>query len=239
MNRICLSITLAVLLLAAPAAADWDPIDGSKMHYPQLPDPIGWDVNATWPTVVADDWGCSESGFVDDIHFWGSWQHDIVGTIQSFHLSIHSNVPIGPGGYSQPGELLWEWETTDFIIRPVDPPSDQGWYDPSSGQWNRPDHQAYFQYNIVDIPNAFYQDVGTIYWLDISARVVEPDLFWGWKTSRDHWMDDAVWSDLAGVAWQELFDPITGESLDMAFVITPEPASMLLLISAAVLLRRR
>ena len=25
--------------------ADWVPADGHKMHYPQLPDEAGWDVN--------------------------------------------------------------------------------------------------------------------------------------------------------------------------------------------------
>ena len=39
---------LAVMAMVAPAAvADWDPGDGHKMHYPQLPDPNGWDVNFT------------------------------------------------------------------------------------------------------------------------------------------------------------------------------------------------
>ncbi len=36
---------IALVLLIAPAAiADWDPGDGHKMHYPQMPDPNGWDV---------------------------------------------------------------------------------------------------------------------------------------------------------------------------------------------------
>jgi len=42
-------------------------------------------------------------------------------------------------------------------------------------------------------------------------------------------MDDAVWYGLDTERWIELRDPITGESLDMAFVITPEPATLALL----------
>ncbi len=37
---------IAALGLALPALADWDPSDGHKMHYPQLPDPVGWDVKS-------------------------------------------------------------------------------------------------------------------------------------------------------------------------------------------------
>jgi hypothetical protein len=50
-----------------------------KMHYPQLPDPGGWDVNATGNVslpnsiMLADDFRCTETGYIDDMHFWGSW----------------------------------------------------------------------------------------------------------------------------------------------------------------------
>ena len=71
--------SLAILclgaFLVAPVLADWDPGDGHKMHFPQLPDEEGWDVNATFPKVLADDWTCSGTGWVEDIHFWGSWRH--------------------------------------------------------------------------------------------------------------------------------------------------------------------
>ena len=40
--------------------------------------------------------------------------------------------------------------------------------------------------------------------------------------------------------WRELIDPRTGISLDMAFVITPEPATLALLtLGAIAVLRRR
>jgi hypothetical protein len=29
------------------AVGDWDPEDGHKIHVPQLPNPMGWDVYAT------------------------------------------------------------------------------------------------------------------------------------------------------------------------------------------------
>ncbi len=64
-----------VLLHAVESSADWSPGDDSKMHFPQLPDTGGWAVNCTLSGVgvslsVVDDWQCSRSGPVDDIHFW-------------------------------------------------------------------------------------------------------------------------------------------------------------------------
>ena len=70
--------TIAVgmtLLLAWPVLADWDVGDGHKMHFPQLPDPDGWDVClcCQW---ITDDFTCSENGFITYIHFWNSWNED-------------------------------------------------------------------------------------------------------------------------------------------------------------------
>ncbi len=70
------------------------------MHYPQLPDPGGWDV--VFSTWLADDWQCTETGPVSDIHFWVSWKNDFPGAINRVSVKIYSNDPCGPGGYSDP-----------------------------------------------------------------------------------------------------------------------------------------
>lgn len=70
---------LAVIAFGSPAWAHWQPGDGHKMHFPQLPDSTGWDVKASGGICLADDWQCSETGYVGDIHFWGSWKNGIVG----------------------------------------------------------------------------------------------------------------------------------------------------------------
>ena len=72
-------VVLAVAVLFGPAAlADWDEGDPHKMHYPQLPDPNGWDVEiSSWSHEIADDWMCSASGPVDDLHFWYSTMDDL------------------------------------------------------------------------------------------------------------------------------------------------------------------
>jgi hypothetical protein len=221
--------TLVVIgVITVPALADWNPGDPYKMHYPQLPDPTGWDVQATAPMVLADDWLCTESGPVSDIHFWGSWHQDLIGQIANIHVSIHADV--SDPAFSHPGDLLWERDFVpgEWSERPYGT-GDQGWADPSTGTWLRPDHMEFFQYNIQNIPNPFDQVAGTIYWLDVSVTTGSPDTLWGWKTSLDHWNDDAVWS-APGTFWQELRDPATGESLDLAFVITPEPSTLSALV---------
>jgi len=209
---------------------DWQPGDPHKMHYPQLPDEDGWDVNATQPLVLADDWQCSDSGWVKDIHFWGSWKYGLEGTIVGFWLSIHSNIPEDPPyiPYSRPGETLWELYVEDFDFTPIDPPTMEGWYDPSTGEVIPDDHQAYFQYNIcLDEPDWFWQDQDVIYWLNISAVVLEyPDAVWGWKNSEDHFMDDAVWAFWGELNWIDIWEP--SEPLHNLFWVAVDPGGMLI-----------
>ena len=238
MNKKILGIFVCTLLILASmsltALADWKPGDGHKMHYPQLPDPFGWDVDATyvesiWPqNCLADDWMCSESGPVTDIHFWGSWLGDNIGTITAFVIAIHADIPADPPSipYSRPGLTLWErtFYPDDWVVAgPLEGP--QGWYDPGEGFYVPENHFLYWQYNIEHIEDPFIQEEGTIYWLSISAIVAidSPQPRWGWKSSTDHWNDDAVHGLWYELDWVDLYEPPDFEtSLDLAFVITGE-----------------
>lgn len=178
----------------------WTPEDGHKMHYPQLPDLSGWDVNTNAPLVVADDWQCSESGPVKDIHFWGSWAGGVEGGINSFEVGIYSDIPEGDTiPYSRPGELLWRRTISNFCTLPVQVPNGGGWYDQVSGGVFPGDHIRIFQYDIqLDSIDWFVQEQGTIYWLAISANVQDPaQTLWGWHSSIEHFNDDAAWSSLS------------------------------------------
>ncbi|MBI5864973.1 MAG: hypothetical protein HZB38_10800 [Planctomycetes bacterium] len=245
-HRQWLSVLVA-MFCAGAVQADWNPGDPYKMHYPQMPDPQGWDVNMTFPKVLADDWRCTETGPVTDIHFWFSIEQDRTDVLAallaagSVHASIHADVPADPTNpFSHPGQLLWsrEFSPGAFTIRPYGQ-GPQGWYDPNTGEARRPDHFQYFQANIENIFDPFHQDLGTIYWLDLSI-VLPPGVSGrvGWKTSLDHFNDDAVWTDSGLPDWHELRDPFTQESLDMAFVITPEPASAALLLGGLIMVLR-
>jgi hypothetical protein len=234
-------MSLCLLFVAGTAMGDWDPCDPYKMHFPQLPDLDGWDVEFSQSVVpqLADDWLCPRSGEVDDVHLWYSWEGDKVGIISAVTLGIYSNSPDPDGGgplYSEPNELLWSKTFDVFKTRFWDT-GDQGWYDPINDYYNLLDHINIYQLNIVDIRDPFYQEEGEIYWLSVSLDMGEDPNQPGWKTSENHFMDDAVWWD--GANWNELKDPITDESLDLAFVITPEPTTIALLGLGGLLLRRR
>jgi hypothetical protein len=185
----------------------------------QNPDPLGWDVMATnMPFVIADDFECTETGWIKDIHFWGSWFDNFEGVIDAFHLSFHDNV-VGPPSY--PGALLWEKEILigDVIVTPM-PPYLQGWINPWISEVIPDNHEVWYRYDIIlDEPDWFYQELGTIYWLDISAFVSGPEL-WGWKTTVDPWNDMATFAIEYPILWLPIEIP---EPLDLAFVITGEP----------------
>lgn len=196
-----------------------DVCENHKMHYPQRPDPNGWDVMATGnvslpnATMLADDFECTGTGWIEDIHFWGSWRDDIEGQVIMFHLAIHDNIPEGPHGYSEPGEELWWIEVyePEYIVTP-EPPGDQGWYDPINGDILPHDHQFYYRYDVY-LPEGmgYWQTEGEIYWLRIVAFVNDPvNTAWGWKTSIEpQFMDDAVYdSYIEPMGWRELYEPI-------------------------------
>ena len=204
-----------------PGPCGWQSGDPHKMHFPQLPDAQGWDVDVTWANILADDWKCSETGPIEDIHFWYSWLGDKVGTITNIHASIWSNIPAEdkPGSYSQPGKVLWE---RDFKPNQFHTcywgSGNQGFLMGKEGRAN--DHKQIFQCNIVDIPDPYVQQQGRIYWLALSVWIENPvGTHIGWKTSKEHFEDDAVHGS-PDTGWEELRDPLTRESLDLAFVIT-------------------
>lgn len=213
-----IGIFVCMLLIGATtiAIADWEEGDGYKMHFPQLPDPYGWDVDFhDWE--LGDDWRCTESGPVSDIHFWISWFGDVNLDIPWIKVSIYSNYPGPP---SKPLELLWGRTFTEdeFIIAgPWD--GDQGWLWPY-GEFIEHEHQLYWQINIPEIDEPWEQVEGEIYWLVISMPYYETPHGVGWKTSLDHFLDAAVWG--VHPDWTPITDPINGENIDFAFVITTE-----------------
>lgn len=226
-----LAVILACLWACCPllARGDWDPGDPYKMHFPQLPDPNGWDVDfmAGSQNEVADDWLCTSSGPITEVHFWYSAFADGPSAIESINVNIYADVPATPGSFSQPGTLLWnrQFLTGGFTTRFYGT-GNQGMATPNLGFWNLNDHVNYYQANIIDIVNPFLQEQGTIYWLGLSVNVppAPAGTQLGWKTSLDQFQDDAVYWD--GAEWQELLVNGTGPSLDMAFVVVPEPTTI-------------
>ncbi|MBN1795625.1 MAG: PEP-CTERM sorting domain-containing protein [Sedimentisphaerales bacterium] len=246
-----LCVGVLIIIVAGVSFGHWEEGDDYKMHYPQLPDPDGWGVAAQydycswlwweWGTRrgLADDWLCTETGYVEDIHFWGSWKGDIKGTVHNIAIGIFAD------DSGEPGTLLWHRNFDDsYFHEELAGSGSQGWYDPYSDSYIEGDHEKYYQYNIpfIDGP-LFYQEEGNIYWLGISINYEGCEF--GWKTSDDHWGSDAVYLTNMKESppyweWAELYNPLPpGESLDLAFVITPEPATLLLLGLGGISLRKR
>ena len=226
-----LLVCAILLFVGAPLAlADWDPQDGHKMHWPQEPKMDGWDVSWTNVWSLGDDWQCSQTGPVEDIHFWVSFKYGEGDpcNILNFNVEIWSNDPCGMSDpcdvpWSHPDELLWMYVHPTFTYRYVDT-APEGWFDPFQGSYNYPDHFGCWQINITDIPDpcAFIQQEDEIYWLIINDMVTSEFIEVGWKQSgSDSFMDDAVWWDgTFAPFWNEIYDPCTYESMDLAFVIT-------------------
>jgi hypothetical protein len=251
-----LILILVLSLLAIPAAvlADWDPDDPYgpcyKMHFPQLPDlENGIDIFAgryEYPpgsmdvrVELADDFLCTETGNITDIHIWGSWLDDDVDNEAIFYLAIWDNIPANesPTGYSMPGNMLWGIQLMpgEYTVRDYATVTDEVFYDPLTGAFGT-DNTVY-QYNFnIDPSLAFEQQEGNIYWLSVEAASSSQEAVnFGWKTSQNHWEDDAVWrmvSTGGSSDWEELRYPTghpnEGESIDMAFVITSETGTIIL-----------
>jgi hypothetical protein len=175
----------------------------------------------------------------------------------TFKLSIHEDIPVGPGvPYSRPGQQVWSRVMPATSVRLYAPspqfpnPVNEYFYDPNINQIIGADNQVW-QYNFTNLLDPFIQQ-GTaaapkIYWLDVQAVTPDPEAIFGWKTAiPPHRLDDAVFADTEGFGgplmapgWRDLHyppgHPYQGQSFDLSFVITtiPEPASLTLLIMAA------
>jgi hypothetical protein len=249
--KFVLSIVMGLAILlghSTVALCDWNPEDPAK--WVQMPDltETGIDIcvddtGELGPRTIGDDFLCTETGPITDVHLWGSWLNDDKGRITAIHLSFYSDDPIGDEGsdpdneYSKPDILLWDrwFDETQFVERSYYKLPDgvyEGWWDPragASGYIQNGDTEVW-QINIDILEEPFEQqgtpDEPVIYWLVVEVKIdqtIEGTSF-GWKT-RDrqdgHFMDDAVWM---GFQWVELKypegHPYYPDSIDMAFVLT-------------------
>lgn len=213
-----------------------------KPKWVQLPDldVTGIDIMATVPYILADDFECNETTLITEITVWGSWNDDVLpendaGNVE-FTLSIHRDIPVSEQNpYSKPGVVDWyrTFYPGEFTVVIERDQIDEGWMRPDDpGSYIFPGDHICWKYTFQIPPEKAFCQQGTleepiVYWLDVQAMPLGPDMTeFGWKTSLDHWNDDAVWGmgfePYTGF-WEELIYPpqhdMAGQSIDLAFAI--------------------
>ena len=171
-------------------------------------------------------------------------------------VGIYADIPASqnPDHYSKPGTLLWSasfhrastWEPNEgwFYTRKYADDIQEGFMNPVAPlEYTFPGDTECYQYNCyITEDMAFSAQAGTIYWLGVTVESLDrsmADPQFGWKTSVDQWNDKAVGAQ-ASSDWTWTKITKGGQNYDMAFVVTPEPASLsLLLLGGLSLLRRR
>jgi hypothetical protein len=189
--------------------------------------------------TLADDFLCTATGKITDVHLWCSWLNNIKGNVQTIHLSIHDDIsaPNSPTGYSMPGTLLWQRDVTatNFTesLYYTLPQGYEWWLDPYIPIVNPMGDTQIWRYDIYIPYTAAFRQTGDpnhpkVYWLDAWVTLKPdspPEAQMGWKTSMDHWNDAAVY-DLGG-NWINLLYPMghphQESNVDMAFAITTMP----------------
>ncbi len=158
---------------------------------------------------MADDFADKVSTPVVHLSWWGSYINDTAPTpqahVQKFLVAFESDVPAGPGGFSQPGQVL------DYDIVTL------GGLTPGSGTFTEslvrgPDtisNEALYKYNAeLHLGHEFQEKADTVYWLKITALVDVPQPLpspvppgttqWGWH-DRDYTINDTLASTAPAV----------------------------------------
>jgi hypothetical protein len=256
MKKQSLFILTIFLCLAPVVFADWNPGDPHK--WLQNPDQTtnGIDIrvdNRGGQRAIGDDFQCTETGPITDVHLWTSWKDDITGPISVITLKIYSDDPVGLGGsdpgntFSKPDIQLWSRpftssEFTQRLYYTLPSPQKEGWWDPRGGGYIASGDSKIYQINFNIPPaDAYFQEGSpthpVIYWLVVEVQLpMTGSTMFGWKTRsyvESHFNDDAVWRSNPESPWVELKYPsghqLYPQSIDMAFVITShhtEPNTM-------------
>mgnify|MGYP001137501937 FL=1 len=135
-----------------------------------------------------------------------------------------------------PGRTLW-WHVFnegEFAVSPWAEGIQEGWLD-TPDNYYFPADTVCWQYRFQIPAEEAFEQLGSpnspvTYWLDLKAIPDAAEATFGWKTSLDHWNDDAVWvvggEPYSGL-WNELRYPeghqLRGQSMDLAFAVWSEP----------------
>lgn len=190
------------------------------------------------PYVLADDFLCTNSGPISDIHIWGSWLNNQVGlgTI-TFWLAIYDDVPLSATNtaYSYPGKLLWQqWFAPGQYAENPYATGLESFLDPGPPVVIGTDNEAWYYcfYPTNPLVQLGSTTAPKTYWLAAYAQLPSGSQFqYGWKTTQFVKNDVSVhapWPGtppLANPGWTPTLTPPPptggpGTPLDLAFKIT-------------------
>lgn len=235
---------LVVLLLSAPWGVLADITPDHNIKWSQLPnmtEGVDWSSDSNLGTEVADDFECWKTGYIDDVHWWGSLLGDQVQP-DYFTMTLYQYVPPDPAdpeSFSKPGAPIKSIILTSGVYQlnyfgTTTESDEEVWqYYVDMGEWG---------------DERLFQEQGEYYFISIVAGYDDPQgyLNWGWHESSEQWNDDATnriftepWNPITAIRNDELV------SIDMAFELSeiPEPGTLALfglgLLAAGAKLRRR
>jgi GEVED domain-containing protein len=236
-SKIVLLFALIALIGAASISfGDWDPEDPYKMHFPQMPNFDGYDV-CLHEQALADDFECTETGTIDDIHLWVSFMDDIEFNLYDqsiWNISIRAYDISAPGNI---GAILWQFTSGSIAVRQYGL-GQQGWHCPSTQTTIPNDHDNIWQVNFTNLEEPMIQEAGTMYWLVVQVNVADWPPAVGWKTADlasyppphtgQLFGSYAKWAvpPIGGNpwVWNPISIPSVGfDNVDLAFVITGTP----------------
>lgn len=236
--------TLPLFRIAVNARFGWPqpwPTPGNVVKFRQNPDPTirGMDVLNSWltntgpATLLADDFICTRTGPVTDIHVWGSWKDDLVDYWPTFWVGIWSDVPAVNNVPSQPGQLLWwqQFSPGQYRASVQQQVPQELFLDPNAPPRIIGQDRQIWKYDFF--PRNPFRQLGTpqlpkVYWLSVVTKTA-PGRVFGWKTTPDHYNDFAVysptWLTFGGTypvpagPWQVITDP-QGRKRELSFMLT-------------------
>jgi hypothetical protein len=194
------SVSVIFLCATLPASAQVQCVDTNVVKYLQPPNLAGLDVLNSGPWVLADDFICTNTGPISDIHIWGSWLNDNHGTITNFWLGIYDDVPVGGNNTnSHPGNLLWSesfpvgqfaesiWSASQELFLDPGPPAIIG---TDTNAW------YYCFYPTNPFTQSGSSAAPKTYWIAVYAQVPTvvgaPTPQYGWKTTSGVQHDTSV-----------------------------------------------
>lgn len=241
-----------------------DCVDTNTVKYVQWPNvQNGYDVwnSSTFPPnvtdgpwLLADDFVCTNTGPITDIHLWGSWLNNFVASNSiTFWLGIFTDVAANPPTepFSHPGNLIWNqcFGPGQYSEMPWSPASEQ-FIDPGPPSFLGTDNEVWY-YCFFPTNPPTQQGLPAApkrYWLAVYALLPAGTAdYFGWKTTTNVQNDVSVHLPFNPPAcpnlatgtvlggWLRTFAPgVPQAPLDLAFKITTRTNGCIVPVACAV-----